>query len=277
MRDLFFGLFAVFVFYSLLMLACFAVVKLLPASFLGERAKAVLSWLPPFVGGDALRAWVAKNAEELTEKRLAGKRHAETADRLAAEIEEGAMHAMLPLAGLGDLERIVACPESGQGMVGVTAPEALTIAAYLRKNCSPAERQRIFEMAAENAKKIASRTPGDCPAPPLPCPLQGAGHVCCVYASRPLRCRILHAMDIAKDLGSHGEPAAGLRAGMTAESGHEQTVAEGIEIGVTRALKSAGVDAKVYELNGALATALAEPDAATRWAKGEAVFHTPLV
>ena len=277
MNNLFFGLFSVFAFYALMMVACFAVVKFLPASFLGVPARAVLSWLPPFVGGDALRAWAAKNSEELTATRLAGKRDAETADRLAAAIEEGAMQAMLPMAGLSDLERIVACPESGQGIVGVTAPEALTMAAYLRKNCSPAERQRIFEMAADNAKKIASRPPGETAAPALPCPLQGGGHVCCVYESRPLRCRILHAMDIAKHLGSHGESTAGLPVKMPGAAGHEQTVAEGIELGVTRALKSAGVDANVYELNSALATALEEPNAAERWARGEAVFHTPLV
>lgn len=271
-----FGLFAVFAFYALMMLAFFVVVKFLPESFLGAPVRTVLSWLPPFVGGDALRAWAAKNSEELTATRLAGKRDAETANRLAAAIEEGAMQAMLPMAGLSDLERIVACPESGQGIIGVTAPEALTIAAYLRKNCSPNERQRIFEMAAENAKQIASRQPGETAAPPLPCPLQGGGHVCCVYESRPLRCRILHAMDIAKHLGGHDESTAGSPSRISAETGHEQTVAEGIEIGVTRALKSAGVDANVYELNSALATALEQPDAAERWARGEAVFHTPL-
>jgi hypothetical protein len=58
------------------------------------------------------------------------------------------------------------------------------------------------------------------------------------------------------------------------EARHEETVAEGIETGVTRALKSAGLDADVYELNSALATALEKPDAAERWAKGEKVFHS---
>lgn len=267
MHDVIFGLAAVFVFYALLLVACFVVAKFLPGSLLGEPARAVLSWLPPFVGGDALRQWAATNAAQWTEHRLAEKRNAGTASRLAAEIEEGAMHAMLPMAGLSDLERVVACPESGQGMVGVTAPEALSIAAFLRQNSSPAERQRIFEMAADNAKKIAARPHGDSAAPPLPCPLQGGGHVCCVYSSRPLRCRILHAMNIAENLGGHGAPCV---------AGHERTVAEGIELGVTGALKSAGVDAEVYELNSALATALEEPNAAERWARGEKIFHTPL-
>ena len=58
--------------------------------------------------------------------------------------------------------------------------------------------------------------------------------------------------------------------------GHEQTVAQGIEIGLTQALKSAALDANVYELNSALATALETSNAAERWANGENVFHTPL-
>lgn len=272
MTNLVAGLLMVFLFYALFLGACFALVKFLPASFLGEQARSVLSWLPPFVGGEALRNWAAMTAEQLTEKRLSGKRTAETASQLAAEIEGGAMHAMLPTAEPGERERIVACPETGQGMVGVTAPEALTIAAYLRKNASQAEQKRIFEMAAENAKVIASRTRGDSDFPPLPCPLQGEGHVCCVYAARPLRCRPLHAISIAKDIGCHGEPPTGT----PGETGHEQTVAQGIELGVTRALKSAGLDANVYELNSALATALEVPDAAERWAEGKDVFHTPL-
>ena len=182
------GLLMVFLFYALLLLACFAIVKFLPASFLGEPAKAVLTWLPPFMRGEALRNWAATTAERLAKERLTGKRTGETAARLAAEVEETAMHAMLPTAGPSELERIMACPETGQGMVGVTAPEALTIASYLRKNRSRAEQRRIYELAVENAKKIAVRARGERDVPPLLCPLQGEGHVCCVYGIRPLRC-----------------------------------------------------------------------------------------
>lgn len=277
MSNLVVGLLMVFSFYALFLLACFALVRFLPASFMGEQAKAVLSWLPPFVGGEALRNWAATTAEQLTKKRLTDEQTAETVTQLAAEIEEGAMHAMLPTAGLSDLERIMACPETGQGTVGVTAPEALAIAVYLRKNRSQAEQQRVYEMAVENADAIAAQTRGDRDPSPLPCPLQGEDHVCCVYALRPLRCRPLHAISIAKEIGNHSEPsAAGSQAEVPGETGHEQTVAEGIEMGVTRALQSARLDAGVYELNSALATALAVPNAAERWAKGENLFHTQL-
>lgn len=263
-------------FNALFLLICFAIATFLPASFLGGQAKAVLTWLPPFMRGESLRNWAATTAEQLTAKRLAGQPSGETAARLAKEVEEGAMRAMLPTAGPAELVRIVACPEAGQERIGVTAPEALAIAAYVRKKLPRIEQEVIYEMAVANARKLASEPRPEADAPPLPCPLKGDDHVCCVYAARPLRCRPLHAIAVAQEMRSHAEPAAGGPAEAPEVTRHEQTVAEGIELGLTRGLKSAGLDADVYELNSALATALGTPDAAERWAKGEHVFHSPL-
>lgn len=267
------GLLLYFLFYVLFFLACLGIVMLLPKSFLGKPAAAAVTWLPPFIRGEALRNWAATNAEELTRKRLAEERTGKTAARLAADVEKEAMHAMLPLAEPPELEQIVACPEAGQGVVGVTAPEALAIVDYLRKNLSRDEQRRIHEQAVENAKRFASQTPGESTGAPLPCPLQGPDHVCCVYAARPLRCRVLHAISVAHEMAGRKVPAAGTPAEAD-EKGYEQTVAEGVEIGVTRALNAAGLSAEIYELNSALATALEIPDAAERWAKGENVFLT---
>ena len=280
MSALMVSLWIFILFNALFLLVCFAIASFLPASFLGGRARAVLTWLPPFMRGDALRSWAATTAEQLTRKRLAGKPTGETAVRLAKEVEEGAMEAMLPTAGPAELKQIVACPEAGQERIGVTAPEALAIAAYVRQTLPRAEQERIYAMAVENVITMAladaaTDEPGSPSAPPLPCPLQGGGHVCCVYATRPLRCRPLHAIAVAKEMRSHSESLADRPAEAPGEIRHEETVAEGIEIGLTRALKSAGLDAEVYELNSALATALETPDAAERWAKGENVFHSP--
>lgn len=252
---------------------CFAIAVLVPESFFGRPARAVLSWVPPFAGGDVLRDWAASTAERLAKERLAGKRTARTAARLAADVEEGAMHAMLPMAGPDEIERVIACPDAGQGMIGVTAPEALSIAAYLRKHCSRSEQQRIYGQAVENARKLAARSRIESAAS-LPCPLSGADHVCCVYAARPLRCRPLHAASIAKDVTPKELFATETPTAAWDEQGREQTVAQGVEMGLTRAMKAAGVDANVYELNYALATAMGTPDAAERWAKGENVFKS---
>jgi len=268
------GLILTFLLYALLLAVVVVAVKFFPKTLLGDPAKAVLDWLPPFLGGTALRDWAATSAEQLAQKRLAGKRTGDTAGLLAKEMEDAAMQAMLPLLEARDLDRIVACPEAGQGRVGVTAPEAIAIEAHIRKNKSRTEQKRIYDLAVVNAKKIASRSFGD--STPHPCALQGPDHVCCTFALRPLRCRPLHAMSIAKETSqrpaspTHPQPAA------PDAPRHEEIVAEGIEAGMTRALKSAGLDANIYELNSAVATALEIPDAAERWARGEDVFGKTL-
>jgi len=263
----------VFLVVALLLLSLVVVALLFPASFWGQQAKAVLTWRPPFMRGEALRDWAATTAEQTARNRLTLNRTGETAVQLATELEEGATHAMLPLARQADLSRIVPCPETGQGMVGVTAPEALAIAAHLRKNCLRAEQKRILDMAVENSKRIASRPRGASDLPPLPCPLQGQDHVCCVFSARPLRCRPLHATTVAKGMACRREQLLGLQTEAPEEDRNEQTVAQGVEIGLTRALQSAGLDANIYELNSALAAALETPNAAERWANGENVFE----
>ena len=278
MSVLFAGILMVVVVYALLLVVFFAIAMLLPKSFLGPPARAVLTWMPPFQAGEALRNWAAAGAERLARKRLTDGRNGETATLLAAEVEQGAMQAMLPTAGPAELERIVACPEAGQGRVGVSAPEALALAAHLRENRPRAEQQRILGLAREHAKKIAARGPDGGELPTLPCPLHGPDHVCCAYGARPLHCRPLHAIAIAKGLGDTrpDSPISPIAASDGKGEGHEQTVAQGIGIGLARALKSAGVDAGIYELNSALVTAMEMPDAAERWARGEKVFRDAL-
>ncbi len=269
------GLILTFLFFTLFALLLAAITLFFPKCLLGKPVKTVLNWVPPFLGGQALRDWAAISAERLAQKRLANSRTGETASQLARDMEEAAMHAMLPFAESADLNRIVACPESGQGLVGVTAPEVLSIAAHIRKEKSRAEQRRIYESAVKNATKIATQPPGDSTSCP-PCALQGANHVCCVFAQRPLRCRPLHAILIANELGRHDGPPVRPPAEASGEFEHERIVAQGIEDGMTQALKSAGLDANRYELNSALATALEIPDAAERWARGEDVFHKAL-
>lgn len=268
------GLILTFLLYALLLALVVVAVKFLPNTFLGEPAQAVLKWLPPFLGGTALRDWAATVAEGLARQRLAGQRTGETGGRLAVEIEEAAMHAMLPLAAPADLDRIVACPETGQGHISVTVPEVLAIAAHIRRNKSRSEQTRIYEQAVANARRIASRSPGD--LKPYPCALQGPDHVCCTFALRPLRCRPLHAISVRNQVSKDAAPAPGHPAEASESPGHERMVAQGVQLGLTRALQSAGLDANIYELNSALATALGMPDAAERWARGEDVFRDTL-
>jgi hypothetical protein len=274
MSSLIGGLILVLLFHLVFLALVAVVVGFFSKSRLGRPARAVIEWLPPFLGGAALRDWAAWAAEQVARKRLASQRTGETVSQLAIELEDAAMQAMLPLADPADLERAMTCPETGQGRVGVTAPEALAIVAYIRKHKSRAEQERLRTLAAENARKISTRSPGD--GSPSPCALQGADHVCCVFARRPLRCRPLHALSVMRARRERDEVESCLPGDDMEAPRHEEWVAKGIEIGLTRALKSAGLDANLYELNSALATALGTPDAAERWARGEDVFQSTL-
>src|SRR5437762_2287700 len=125
----------------------FATGVIFRAAFWGEHdaakeAEAVLTWRPSFLRGAALRDWAASSAEQCAQRHLNGKRTSETAVELVHEITTGAGHAMLPLAHQSELERTVPCPAAGQGRVGVTAVEALSIAAHIRKTHSRREQRR---------------------------------------------------------------------------------------------------------------------------------------
>jgi hypothetical protein len=251
------------------------------AAFWGERDmaeqnRAVLMWRPSFIRGAALRDWAAAIAQGIAANRLAAPRTAKTAGVLAAELQDLAAHAMLPLARQAERERTVPCPECGQGMVFITAPEALAIADHIRKNLFRNERKRIHDLAVLNANKIAASKPGDLEKVPLCCPLLGQNQYCCVYAARPLRCRPLHAIYVARDMGSRAVQPAGQEGKAPEVERHEQNVEQGIEIGLNRALSCAGLDSKFYELNSALVAALDTPNAAERWAHGDNVFENCL-
>jgi Fe-S-cluster containining protein len=236
---------------------------------LAERREAASRWRPPFLRGADLFGWAKETAQRMVGFRLAKEQTAGTPVKLAAEIQEGATRAMLPLAAEADIVRRVPCPDEGQGMIGVTVPEVLEIADYIRRTATHAERKRIHALARENARQMANPDDTQISGAETPCPLQGDDRVCCVYSARPLRCRPLHAALIARRLGLQADAGADQNSPW---ANHEETVERGAEQGLTQGLRVAGLDANVYELNSALVIALDKPDADQRWMQGENLF-----
>jgi hypothetical protein len=224
-----------------------------------------LRWRPPFLKSRAARDWAAAATEASVRDELAGQATGKSIVNLAREVEEGALHAMLPRASEADLERTVACPEEGQGIFGITIPEALALADHLRETHSVAEQREIEALARANSRQLGVALHHRAALPVLQCPLQGAHHICCAYPVRPLHCRPLLAVPVAQAISTR-------EAAEAVPANYEAEVARGVELGLRRGLQAAGLDARVYEFNGALARALEVPDAAERWAKGEDVF-----
>jgi Fe-S-cluster containining protein len=223
---------------------------------------------PRFSRGGDLLNWATRTAAWIVRRRLTQNHSQSTPMKLAAELEEGATRAMFPLAPEREMRRIMACPDNGQGTIGITVPEVLGMAHYIRHNMSRAERKRIYDLAVENTKRIAELDQADISADQIPCPLQGEDKICRAYSARPLRCRALHTATIAEQLGL--KPAAGEDEAPALVAA--EVVERGFEEGLTLGLRSAGLDANQYELNSALVRAMDVPDAPQRWMRGEDVF-----
>lgn len=101
--------------------------------------------------GEFLR-WAENTAAWIVGRRLC--------ERPDAELHAGVTRAMLPLASNEQTRRVVPCPEAGQGMIGVTAPEVLEIADYIDRKLACAERKRIRDLAEKNASKTGGPDDG---------------------------------------------------------------------------------------------------------------------
>ncbi len=231
-----------------------------------EREQTARKWRPPYARGAELRAWARSLGSRTVEEVLTDGSDAAAPTKLVAKLNEGVSRAMLPLASPVDAARAVPCPEVGQGVVGVSVPEAIALADYLRQSVPPTQVQRIRQESEANAKRIELRPSQG--GLQTPCSLQGDDCMCMAFAARPLECRPLHAALIAQELGLDvGQDAASW-------SGHTEGVGEGLAEGLALGLEAAGLDANVYELHSALVTALDHPDAAERWANGEDLFSS---
>ena len=179
----------------------------------------------------------------------------------------GATDAMLPGARLREASWPVPCPQAGQGVIGVSPPEAIQLATYLRRSLSSSQLKTFRDEAQRNAE-ILAEGPGRS-ITDAPCSLQGDDCVCLAYSDRPMECRPLHAAIIAEKLDLN--PLTGASESSPSAT-HIETINQGIREGLARGLDGAGLDGGTYELHSALVAALDDPDAAEHWAAAEDVF-----
>lgn len=223
-------------------------------------------WRPPFVQGRELFEWARATASGTVDRVLREPPDADTPRRLTMALEEGLEHAMVPGSAGRAPPRTVPCPEVGQGVIALTAPEAITLAECLREGMSAADLERVRSESEDNVgwiRRISSVYGGD-----APCALQQADCVCAAWPARPLQCRAVHAVSLAR-AGGDDDPwldHGALR--------HAEQIGAGTLAGLRDSLRKAGLDDGLYEMHSALARALEVPDAAERWARGENVFAT---
>jgi hypothetical protein len=221
----------------------------------------------PLLRGEELRRWAKGMAERVVSKHAGRTRDKQSVLGIAVEVLDGTSGIIYEVTDRTDRPRSRAksCSARRHEMTGVTAPEVLAIADDLQRSHSKREVDTIRARARENVQRASRLDHTQFPTSNLTCPLYTESGHCATFGSRPLYCRgacpECREGDCRRE--SHDLPA--LQAFAT-------TVGEGMLDGLTTGLASAGLDNHVYELNSALSVALSTPDAASRFARGEAVF-----
>lgn len=153
--------------------------------------------------------------------------------------------------------------------VDVRAVEAFSILDYVERTLPAEEKARVHAEIRTNSTTLKDMDDMERMRHNIKCPFLSQGR-CSIYEARPQTCRNYHATDVAGCQASFEDPdnfeIDPEFAPMVYQSGVAHVDA------FTRAMREAGYDTSVYELNCALATALSEPDARQRFESKKTPF-----
>ena len=158
--------------------------------------------------------------------------------------------------------------------VDVTAPEALSIAAYLRQSLSPAALAVLQARIAATAVQVSSLSYEDHTQARIPCALLMDG-TCVAYPKRPFACRAWNSTsrECCESIFRHGDPVTMLPPLDLPAYEAVWKLAQGIVDG----LKQARLDSHTYEIHSILLRVLETSDAAERWLQHDNVFTGCLI
>ena len=153
--------------------------------------------------------------------------------------------------------------------VDVRAVEVFSILDFVQRNLSQDEKERIFSEIRTNAAVLKGLDEWERMGRNIKCPFLSNGR-CSIYEARPQTCRNYHATDVAGCQQSYEHPDD---LEIDPEFAPLVYQAGGAHVDAfTKAMREAGYDTNVYELNCALDTALSEPEARTRFEAKRAPF-----
>ena len=239
------------------------------AGWNGGAARPSAGWELPALSGERLRTWAANLARRVVERHALQPRSAETPLAIATELEAGANAVLEQAAQRMHSDVAKTCPNTRPRQIAVTAPEVFAITAELERSYPKSELQIIRELAVLNARRSRFIMPDEFSQAGINCPLRTQDGHCLTFTNRPIVCRRLcDSCPCAEKKSCHdAEETSAHAAASVAEQLHE-----GMTDGLSEGLRQVGLDGDTYDLNDALATALATPHAAARWSRGEAVF-----
>lgn len=153
--------------------------------------------------------------------------------------------------------------------VDVRAVEVFSILDFVERALPPEEKSRIYSEVRANSAALQGMDDMERMRRNVKCPFLSAGR-CSIYEARPQTCRNYHATDVAGCQQSYEDPD---NLEIDPEFAPLVYQAGGAHVDAfTRAMREAGYDTNVYEMNCAIDTALSEPDARQRFEQKRAPF-----
>lgn len=153
--------------------------------------------------------------------------------------------------------------------VDVRAVEVFRILQFMEQQLVPRERERIQQQIQTNLQLLGGGDEESRTRQNIRCPFLDQGR-CVIYSARPQTCRNYHATDVAGCRLSYEQPdnedIDPEFAPLTYQIGAAHVD------GFSKAMADAGYDTSVFEMNAALAQALAEPGAQQRFEAGKPPF-----
>lgn len=146
--------------------------------------------------------------------------------------------------------------------VDVRAVEVFNILEFVERTLPTAEKQRILAEVRANSATLRNLDEIERMKRNVKCPFLSEGR-CTIYAARPQTCRNYHATDVVGCQQSFEDPD-NLEIDPEFAAGVYQAGAAHVDA-FTAAMRDAGYDTSVYELNCALDTAMSEPGARERF------------
>jgi Fe-S-cluster containining protein len=156
------------------------------------------------------------------------------------------------------------------GHAGISAPEAVALARHIEDDLDEETRVVVQARVEEAAERATLRTPMQRWRDREPCAfLDVDTRACRVYQARPLRCRGWNSVDASACEQSFERR----RDDVDVPTNRVRfLLAASTEDGQARAFESSGRDHRRGEMAQSVQLAMAEPDLAVRWARGEPVF-----
>jgi Fe-S-cluster containining protein len=155
------------------------------------------------------------------------------------------------------------------GKIDARAHEVFALADWIQRNFSAEEIARVLERAEAHAEAVAPLTLEQHLRTVRACPLLRDMR-CSAHAARPGVCRIGHSTDVRICERAFRNPDdLDAKGGSHAESKLAMTIASD---GTSFAFIEAGFDKTAYDLGSALAEALRDDTALTRWLAGGRAF-----